>query len=185
MQHDANSSARPEQPPDSTFCIKRVGIRVPPFWPEKPAVWFAQLEGQFALSNITQDATKFYYVISQLENKYPAEVEDVITNLPPTGRYVRIKVPLHVGVWLASPAGLGFQLVKLARVWSVTSRTWPSLVWLVRAFGGARLAAGLLLARTCVEGPKPDSRIHTVTNTDSASFVTKEEPCRLPCLKHS
>jgi hypothetical protein len=30
-QQDANPSARPEQPPDSTFCINRVGIRVPLF----------------------------------------------------------------------------------------------------------------------------------------------------------
>jgi hypothetical protein len=57
-------------------------------------VWFAQLEGQFALSSITQDATKFYYVISHLENKYAAEVEDVITNPPPTGRYEKIKAQL-------------------------------------------------------------------------------------------
>ena len=82
-RHDANPSAQPEQPPESTSCINRVDIRVPPFWPEKPAVWFAQLEGQFALSNITQDSTKFYYVISQLENKYAAEVEDVITTPHP------------------------------------------------------------------------------------------------------
>jgi hypothetical protein len=67
---------------------------VPPFWPEKPAVWFAQLEGQFALSNITQDATKFYYVISQIDNKYAADVEDVINNPPRTGRYGRIKAEL-------------------------------------------------------------------------------------------
>jgi len=85
MQQDADPSIRPEQPPDSTFTINRVGIRVPPFWPEKPAVRFAQLEGQFALSNITQDAKKFYYVISQLDNKYAAEVEDVITNPQHTG----------------------------------------------------------------------------------------------------
>jgi hypothetical protein len=31
------------------------------------------------------------------------------------------KVPIHVRVRLASPAGLGFQWVKLVRVWSVTS----------------------------------------------------------------
>ena len=53
-----------------------------------------QLEGQFAFSNIMQDATKFYYVISQLDNKYAAEVEDVITKPPPTGRYRRIKAEL-------------------------------------------------------------------------------------------
>jgi hypothetical protein len=57
MQQDADPSTRPEQLPDSTCTINRVGICVPPFWPEKPAVWFAQLEGQFALSNITQEAS--------------------------------------------------------------------------------------------------------------------------------
>jgi hypothetical protein len=57
-------------------------------------VCFAQLEGQFALLNVTQDATKFYYVISQLDNKYAAEVKDVKTNPPPTGRYDRIKPEL-------------------------------------------------------------------------------------------
>ena len=57
-------------------------------------MWFAHLEGQFALSSITQDATKFYYVISHLEKKYAARVEDVITNPPPTGRYEKIKAEL-------------------------------------------------------------------------------------------
>jgi hypothetical protein len=52
------------------------------------------LEGQFALSNIIQDTTKCYYVISQFVNKYVAEVKDVITNPPPTGRYDQIKAEL-------------------------------------------------------------------------------------------
>jgi len=64
MRQDTESLALLEQPPDLTLFINRVGICVPPFWPKKPAVWFVQLEGQFVLSNITQDATKFYYVIS-------------------------------------------------------------------------------------------------------------------------
>jgi hypothetical protein len=38
--------------------------------------------------------TKFYYVISQLDNKYASEVDDVITNLPPTGHYDTIKAKL-------------------------------------------------------------------------------------------
>jgi len=59
MQHDANPSARPEPPPDSSSYINLVGIRVPPFRPKKPAVWFAQLQGQFALSSIMQESTKF------------------------------------------------------------------------------------------------------------------------------
>jgi hypothetical protein len=69
MQHDAAPSTRPKQASDSTRAVNRVGVRGPHFWPEKPAVCFTQLEGQFALSDIIKDATKFYYVISHLENK--------------------------------------------------------------------------------------------------------------------
>jgi len=90
MQQHADPSTRPEQPPDSSFTLNRVGILVMPFWPEKSTVCFAQLEGQSALANPTQDATKFYYVISHLDNEYAAEVEDVITNPTPTGRCERI-----------------------------------------------------------------------------------------------
>jgi len=84
MQQDADPSTQPEQPPDSSFTLNRVGIRFPLFLPNKRTLWFAQLEGQFVLANVTQDATKFYYVISQLDTKYTAEVKDVITNPPHT-----------------------------------------------------------------------------------------------------
>jgi hypothetical protein len=60
--------------------IYKVAVRVPPFWPEEPEIWFAQIEGQFAISGITSDATKFNYIISQLDNKYSREVKDIIIN---------------------------------------------------------------------------------------------------------
>ena len=82
-QQDADPSTRPEEPPDSTFTVNRVIIRVLRFWPEKPAMWFAWLKGQFALSNITNHATKFYYIISQLDNTHMVELENVITKPHP------------------------------------------------------------------------------------------------------
>jgi hypothetical protein len=42
-------------------------------------------------------------------------------------------------------------------VWGATSQARPSPAWLTRAFGGARLAAGSVLARTCLGGPEPGS----------------------------
>lgn len=72
----------------------RVGVRVPPFWPEEPAVWFAQIEGQFTISNITSDMTKFYHVVGQLEPQYAVEVKDVILNPPASGRYEKLKTEL-------------------------------------------------------------------------------------------
>ncbi|XP_046975873.1 uncharacterized protein LOC124541975 [Vanessa cardui] len=74
--------------------VCRVGVKVPPFWPNEPALWFVQLEGQFALSNITADGMKFYHVIANLDYKYVCEVKDVITNPPAENKYEKIKTEL-------------------------------------------------------------------------------------------
>ncbi|XP_076230265.1 uncharacterized protein LOC143176071 [Nomia melanderi] len=80
--------------PFEVLNIDRVGIRAPPFWSSNPALWFHQLEAQFALNSITADSTKFYYVTSFLDMKCLQEVEDVIQNPPATGKYEKIKEEL-------------------------------------------------------------------------------------------
>ncbi|XP_070169328.1 uncharacterized protein [Polyergus mexicanus] len=91
----------PRNPKDSTILVddedqptSRMGLRIPPFWPEDPELWFAQLEGQFALSSITDDNTKYAYVLSRIEPKQAREVKDVITQPPATRRYEAIKKAL-------------------------------------------------------------------------------------------
>lgn len=74
--------------------LYRVGVRVPPFYPQRPALWFAQLESQFVLSNVTTDATKYHYALSQLDPVYAAEVEDIISDTTSTNRYERLKAEL-------------------------------------------------------------------------------------------
>ena len=78
----------------TTSNVCRIGVRIPPFWPEEPALWFSQIEGQFALSNITSDATKFYYVAAQLDNQFAVEVKDIIISPPETDKYVTLKTQL-------------------------------------------------------------------------------------------
>lgn len=72
----------------------RVGVRPPPFWPDDPEMWFAQMECQFALANVTVDLTKFYQVVSALEYRFATEVKDVITNPPATNKYETLKSEL-------------------------------------------------------------------------------------------
>lgn len=74
--------------------VCKIGVRIPPFWPEEPEIWFAQIEGQFAISGITSDATKFHHVVSQLENKYSREVKDLIIKPPATDKYQTLKSEL-------------------------------------------------------------------------------------------
>ncbi|XP_067205350.1 uncharacterized protein [Linepithema humile] len=71
--------------------ISQVAVRVPPFWPEEPELWFAQLEGQFLLGGIMQDATKYAYAISQIDTKHAREIKDVITSPPANGKYETVK----------------------------------------------------------------------------------------------
>lgn len=72
----------------------RVGVRIPPFWPEKPLIWFSQIEGQFNMARISDDLTKFHYVLSHLDRQYSIEVEDIITNPPASGKYEKLKTEL-------------------------------------------------------------------------------------------
>lgn len=93
---NSNTNAESRRPltPHDTTDIFRVGVRPPPFWAEEPAVWFSKLEGNFVLSRITDDDTKFYYVTSTLEHRYAAEVKDIIISPPKTGKYDRLKTEL-------------------------------------------------------------------------------------------
>ena len=74
--------------------VYRVAERLPPFWPDQPAIWFAQAEAQFQLAAITRQQTKFNYVVSQLNQQQAAEVEDIITSPPEHEPYDRLKVEL-------------------------------------------------------------------------------------------
>ncbi|XP_052744261.1 uncharacterized protein LOC128199315 [Bicyclus anynana] len=74
--------------------VQAVRVKVPPFWPDEPALWFAQLEGQFALANITVDATKYNYVIANLDIKYITEIKDIIKNPPAADKYEKVKAEL-------------------------------------------------------------------------------------------
>jgi hypothetical protein len=74
--------------------IYRVAVRLPPFWQERPAVWFAQAEAQFELAAITQQRTKFNHVVSQLSQQHAAEVEDLILSPPEKDPYDKLKSEL-------------------------------------------------------------------------------------------
>ncbi|KAJ2947652.1 hypothetical protein O0L34_g17455 [Tuta absoluta] len=93
---NGDGTNKPNDGPGSTTQsdIFHVGVRIPTFWPEKPALWFAQVEGNFALSKITKDETKFNYVISQLDQRYAAEVEDIIVAPPKENLYETLKTQL-------------------------------------------------------------------------------------------
>lgn len=65
--------------------------KLPAFWKDEPEVWFLQVESCFRICGITQDATKFEYLVMSLDQSVLYLVKDIIISPPATGKYETIK----------------------------------------------------------------------------------------------
>ena len=74
--------------------VSAVTIKLPPFWPTDPAVWFLQVEAQFSLKGIVQQRTRFDHVIAVLAPEVATEVRDLILNPPDDTPYDHLKAAL-------------------------------------------------------------------------------------------
>lgn len=67
-----------------------VTMRIPRFWKENPAVWFAQLEAQFENYNIGSEQSKYFAVLPELEPELLSQVSDIILSRP-NNAYTQMK----------------------------------------------------------------------------------------------
>jgi len=74
--------------------VAAIQIKLPPFWPKDPELWFTQIESQFTTRGITVSKTKFYYVISSLSPEFATEVRDLLLHLPDDTPYEVLKAEL-------------------------------------------------------------------------------------------
>ena len=74
--------------------VSAVSVKLPEFWPEDPEVWFIRVEAQLRSRSVTQDQTKFDYVVASLDNSTAAEVKAVLLHPPTTNKYDAIKEAL-------------------------------------------------------------------------------------------
>ena len=75
--------------------INATSVKLPEFWMKSPSVWFARIEAQFNTKNITQDQTKYDYVVSALDANTAEEIKHILLNPPTTGKYESLKNELN------------------------------------------------------------------------------------------
>ena len=71
-----------------------VSLKLPIFWTSQvsqPAVWFAQTEAQFTLRGISADETKYYHVVSVLDQETATRLLDLISCPPADNKYGTLK----------------------------------------------------------------------------------------------
>ena len=71
-----------------------ISIKLAPYWPSDPALWFSQVEAQIRTRAITSELTKYAYVVGSLQPEVAQEVRDLLINPPAETPYIKLKTEL-------------------------------------------------------------------------------------------
>ncbi|XP_072100604.1 uncharacterized protein [Mobula birostris] len=74
--------------------VHAVLLKLSSFWTLRPHLWFEQAEAQFHIRQITSESTRYYYVLSSLDQETAAQVEEFIQSPPEDGKYTAFKALL-------------------------------------------------------------------------------------------
>ena len=84
-----------------------VTVKIPPFWTHSPTAWFAQAEAQFVLRKITEDDTKYYYIVAALDSATATRAVSILSQPPITGNMRTLRS--------SSPLPMNYQTMKELR----------------------------------------------------------------------
>ena len=94
MATDSDAPVTPATTSATPTALSAVHLKLPPYWPSDPEVWFAQVEAQFTTRGITAQKTKFDHIVTSLSSEIATEVRDLILKPPAENPYHNLRSQL-------------------------------------------------------------------------------------------
>ncbi|XP_008178670.1 uncharacterized protein LOC103307937 [Acyrthosiphon pisum] len=162
MANDGQQTQQVQQP---TFIHH---FKAPPFWVQNPKMWFTQLESRFVTANITDDETKFHYVVGALDADILTYVSDVLERPPVSNKYLKLKQVLTERLSESEEK----KLKKLLRDLELGDKKPSYLLREMQQLAGNQLADDMLKNLWLQRLPLQVQAVLT-TSTDSLSNLSK------------
>lgn len=83
--------AAPDAATAAAAAIHAVSLKLPTFLASRPDVWFQQTEAQFALRNITDSTTRYYYLLTALDPVVAERMAGDVALVPREDKYTYLK----------------------------------------------------------------------------------------------
>lgn len=64
--------------PTNSNNLSKLTVKIPPFWRKNVKVWLRQVEAQFIVKNITQERTKYYHILGNLDTDVAELLSDLL-----------------------------------------------------------------------------------------------------------
>lgn len=77
--------------PNDNNAVRQIQIKIPPFWKADPALWFFQIEAQFATAGIRADLSKYNQIVGKLDTDTLTAVSDIVKNPPANDKYLTLR----------------------------------------------------------------------------------------------
>lgn len=87
------SEAGKTEPLQDPIASLSVPARTPPFWKERPSLWFTQLEALLAPQKLS-DESKYNFVVANLDRQALTQISDLLLAPPETNKYQTLKTRL-------------------------------------------------------------------------------------------